>query len=99
MNPSAASCDLCGLSLRHGTVKWTSGNREFSFCCMGCRQVFIMLIEAADSPDPVPFKETELFKKCREMGIIPESESDLKDRLSKDAANSLFASPLPDAEP
>jgi heavy metal translocating P-type ATPase len=99
MNPFAASCDLCGLSLKYGTVKWTSGNREFSFCCIGCRQVFIMLVEAADSPDPVQFKETALFKKCLEMGIIPESESDLKERLSKDAAKPLFSSLQPDAEP
>ena len=49
-----------------------------------------MLMEAADSPDPVQFKETDLFKKCREMGIIPESESDLKARISKDAAKPLF---------
>jgi heavy metal translocating P-type ATPase len=47
-----------------------------------------MLIQAADSPDPVQFKETELFKKCREMGIIPGSESDLKARLSKSVAKS-----------
>lgn len=99
MNPSADFCDLCGLSLRHGTVKWTSDNRDFFFCCMGCRQVFVMLMEAADSPDPVQFKETELFKKCREMGIIPESESDLKARLSKDAAKPLFSSRQPDPKP
>ena len=98
MNPSGASCDLCGLSLRHGTVRWTSGNREFFFCCMGCRQVFIMLMEASDSPDPVHFKETDLFKKCREMGIIPESESDLKERLAKDDAKSPSSSLQPDPE-
>ena len=99
MNPSADSCDLCGLSLRHGTVKWTSGNRDFFFCCMGCRQVFVMLMEAADSPDPMQFKETELFRKCREMGIIPESESDLKERLSKEDATPPFSSLQPDLEP
>jgi heavy metal translocating P-type ATPase len=98
MNPSGASCDLCGLSLRHGTVRWTSGNRDFFFCCMGCRQVFIMLMEASDSPDPVHFKETDLFKKCREMGIIPESESDLKERLDKNEAESPFSSLQPDSE-
>ena len=58
-----------------------------------------MLMEAADSPDPVQFKETELFRKCREMGIIPESESDLKERLSKDAAKPLFSFLQPDTEP
>lgn len=30
-----------------------------------------MLIEASDGEDPARFKETELFKKCREMGIVP----------------------------
>lgn len=99
MKFSAAFCDLCGLSLKHGTVKWDSGNRDFFFCCMGCRQVFIMLMEAGASPDPVQFKETELFKKCREMGIIPESESDLKERLFKDAAKPPFSSFQPDSEP
>jgi heavy metal translocating P-type ATPase len=93
MNFSAASCDLCGLSLKHGRVKLTSGNRDFFFCCMGCRQVFAMLMEAADSPDPLQFKETDLFKKCREMGIIPESESDLKEGLPESVAKQPY-SPL-----
>jgi len=30
-----------------------------------------MLAEASGAGDPVRFKETELFKKCRNMGIIP----------------------------
>jgi copper chaperone CopZ len=91
MSLSAVSCDLCGLSLKHGTMKWASGDRDFFFCCMGCRQVFIMLMAAADSPDPEAFKETELFRKCREMGIIPESEADLKRRLSKNTATPYFS--------
>ncbi len=84
MNPSVVSCHLCGLSLRHGTIKWRSEDREFSFCCAGCRQVFIMLMEASDAPDPVQFKQTPLFKTCQEMGIIPVSESDLEARLAED---------------
>ncbi len=32
---------------------------------------------AADTPDPAPFHETELFKECRRLGIIPQSEADL----------------------
>jgi len=91
MNPVAASCDLCGLFSRYGMIKWTSGIKEYSFCCIGCRQVFIMLMEASDSPDPLHFKETELFQKCLEMGIIPESESDLKKRRIKDSAEHSFS--------
>ena len=85
------SCYLCGLSLRHGPIKWISGGREFFFCCHGCRQVFIMLMEASDSPDPAQFKETVLFKTCREMGIIPESESDLIQRLAQDRKKNSFS--------
>jgi P-type Cu+ transporter len=96
MNFSTDSCDLCGLSLKHGTVKWASGSRDFFFCCMGCRQVFTMLMAAADSPDPTAFKKTELFRKCRDMGIIPESESDLKGRIPDSVAKPFFFSFQPD---
>jgi heavy metal translocating P-type ATPase len=37
-----------------------------------------MLIESSDAGNPESFRETELFKKCQEMGIIPSSEEDLK---------------------
>ncbi len=90
MNPSAVSCDLCGLSLRHGTVKWPSEQKEFSFCCFGCRQVFIMLMEASDAPDPLQFKQSPLFKTCLEMGIIPVSESDLEARPAKYPSETPF---------
>jgi len=91
MNPSSVSCDLCGLSLRHGTVKWRSEHGEFSFCCFGCRQVFIMLMEASDAPDPLQFKQSPLFKTCLEMGIIPVSEADLKARPAKYPSETPFS--------
>jgi heavy metal translocating P-type ATPase len=37
-----------------------------------------MLIESSDAGNPESFRETELFKKCQELGIIPSSEEDLK---------------------
>ena len=39
-----------------------------------------MLMEATDSPDPDSFRETELFMRCQEIGIIPSSEDDLVER-------------------
>ena len=58
------TCDLCGLPLRYGTVHAEFSNNTYAFCCNGCRQVFTILMEATDSPDPETFKETELFKQC-----------------------------------
>ena len=74
-------CDLCGLPLRFGDQILTENKRSYRFCCMGCKQVFRMLMEATDSPDPSKFKETELFRRCLEAGIIPRNEEDL-DRLT-----------------
>ena len=78
-NP-AAVCDLCGLSLHHGRIEATFSGKVYAFCCNGCRQVFNILLEASDENDPASFKNTELFRQCREKGIIPRSEADLADR-------------------
>ncbi len=71
-------CDLCGLTLRYGQHTLIFAGRPYSFCCIGCRQVFSMLITAGGIDDPAHFRDTDLFKRCRNLGIIPASESDLQ---------------------
>ena len=73
-------CDLCGLSLRHGVFTLDAAGETHRFCCMGCRQVFVMLANAADAGDPGTFRDTELFRTCVAMGIVPASQSDLARR-------------------
>jgi len=73
-------CELCGLPLRYQKITSTTHGKTFYFCCIGCKQVFQMLMEATDSPDPDSFRETELFMRCQEIGIIPSSEDDLVER-------------------
>ena len=80
MNASSGTCDLCGIPLRYGAFSAVLTNKAYRFCCMGCRQVFTMLLEASHEPDPTSFRETDLFRKCQEMGIIPRSEADLEQR-------------------
>ena len=75
-----STCDLCGLSLRFGARELVLQDKTFRFCCIGCRQVFRMLADISDVSDPALFQETDIFKQCRAMGIIPSSESDLEDR-------------------
>jgi len=81
MNDSSAGCDLCGLSLHYQQLSTTISGKTFHFCCMGCKQVFRMLKEATDSPDPESFRQTELFRKCQEIGIIPRTEAELQERV------------------
>jgi heavy metal translocating P-type ATPase len=71
------SCILCGLSLRSATVHAVFSGKSYSFCCNGCRQVFTILMESTDSPNPETFRETDLFRQCQAKGIIPRSEKEL----------------------
>jgi heavy metal translocating P-type ATPase len=89
--PSPQTCDLCGLPLRHGTVRAVFSETTYSFCCLGCRQVFNILIEATDSADPAAFKKTDLFKQCLEKGIIPASEAELAGRPRTTAAEDIVS--------
>ncbi|MEJ5358348.1 MAG: heavy metal translocating P-type ATPase [Desulfobacterales bacterium] len=69
-------CDLCGLPVRAEGIEFSVAGRRFSFCCRGCRQVFRILLQAAGSPDPEAFRRSELFRRCRESGIIPAAGGD-----------------------
>jgi heavy metal translocating P-type ATPase len=88
MRSHSGFCDLCGLPIFNETHSYVSKKTTYRFCCTGCKQVFRMLWEASDSGDPEQFKQTELFQKCKDMGIIPVSVENL---LAKEAA----APPIP----
>jgi heavy metal translocating P-type ATPase len=98
--PSSKSCDLCGLSLRAGAIKATFSGKTYRFCCAGCRQVFNILLEATESGDPANFRETDLFKQCRENGIIPETEIDLASGrfASRSKGSSLASAKMRESE-
>jgi len=73
-----ATCDLCGLALRYGTVHHIINDRPLKFCCQGCRMVYTMLLESAEIDDPARFKESDLYRQCVAAGVIPADEEDLK---------------------
>jgi heavy metal translocating P-type ATPase len=89
---SSAVCDLCGLSLRHGQVAGVFYGKTYHFCCNGCRQVFNILLEASDGSGPETFKQSGLFKQCREKGIIPKSEAELVQNQSQATARPVVES-------
>lgn len=69
------TCDLCGLPLRGGTAESVESGKALYFCCNGCLHVFRML-SRTEGLGPDEFKSSELFKKCRKMGIIPNPATD-----------------------
>ena len=72
------TCRLCGLPLSGRTVSLKSSGKRHAFCCKGCLTVYGMLLESEEVKRGIAFRETALFKKCRELGIIPRSPEDLK---------------------
>jgi heavy metal translocating P-type ATPase len=71
------TCDLCGLPIPDKAFNFYSNEQTHRFCCRGCKQVFSMLMEASPSADPATFRQSALFRKCRDMGIIPRSDAEL----------------------
>jgi len=90
---NSQTCDLCGLSLHHGTVAAVLSGTSYAFCCNGCRQVFTILMEATDSPNPEAFRETELFRQCQAKGIIPQSEEELIGEVRDDGSGAESTHP------
>ncbi|MGD8837576.1 MAG: heavy metal translocating P-type ATPase [Desulfobacteraceae bacterium] len=87
------SCDLCGLPLRYGNHSGVFGAAEHHFCCGGCLMVYTMLTEAADSPDPAQFKQSDLYRRCVAAGVVPASESKLADAVDR-GSDAVAESPL-----
>jgi heavy metal translocating P-type ATPase len=86
------ACDLCGLALPAAPVEGASAGGTRRFCCTGCRQVFSILLQTAGSADPAAFRQSDLFRKCQESGIIPRSAEDLPRTAPAPAAASADSS-------
>ena len=79
-------CALCGFTLRYGSHPLSLAGQRYHFCCLGCRQVFTMLVEATGSADPEAFRRTDIFRRCQALGVIPRSEEELAQRAGTEAA-------------
>ncbi|MBK6795394.1 MAG: heavy metal translocating P-type ATPase [Acidobacteria bacterium] len=70
---TASGCALCGLETgRRPSERMFAGEKK-TFCCLGCMNVYAILLESgvmAAGADP---RETELFKRSLAMGLISNS--------------------------
>ena len=74
--PPAPTCNLCGLPLGRAKISQMIDGETFPFCCPGCRQVFLILVNSPDGR-PKNFRESELYRTCVRAGIIPRDLADL----------------------
>lgn len=87
---SSRSCHLCGLPVGKAQTNLKVSGETLYFCCTGCRMVYTMLTESDPETGARDYKETELYQRCLEAGIIPATEADLaaRESSSKDVAPS-----------
>ncbi len=67
------ACDLCGTP-----APWGGHARSFdgvprTFCCMGCLNVYAILVESGQVTGD--FRDTELYRRSLEMGLIAAPEA------------------------
>ncbi|MBL8237228.1 MAG: heavy metal translocating P-type ATPase [Bryobacterales bacterium] len=79
-SPAVASvqCNLCGLPSGATVYKGAFDGAEKQFCCHGCLHVFTILRESGALGPGVDPRDTDLFRKSLEAGLIarPESAAD-----------------------
>jgi cation transport ATPase len=73
----ASRCGLCELPCGRHPVTRNFTEREIAFCCMGCANVYSILLESGTIASGQNIRDTEVFRRSLELGLIsnPEAES------------------------
>ena len=81
-------CGLCELPCGRRKTDRTISGEEKSFCCMGCANVYSILLESGIISSGVNIRDTELFRRSLELGLIahPDEAEDEPARHSDPAA-------------
>ncbi len=85
----AKECELCGLPGGKRPYTQRVHGQERLFCCLGCMNVYLILSETGLSGQD--FRESELFKRSLEVGLISrggdqERPSNAPEQMASDAS-------------
>jgi len=75
-------CALCGLDAGRNHFTSRHGGEERVFCCLGCMNVYAILLESGVVGEGVDLRQTELFRRSLEMGLVSNLEGTDKPKLS-----------------
>jgi cation transport ATPase len=68
------TCDLCGLYVGRHPFTRNFDAAEKIFCCLGCLNVYAILLESGALANGADVRDTELFKRSRALGLISNGE-------------------------
>ena len=66
----SATCGLCELPCGKQPLVCTYNAREIPFCCMGCANVYAILLESGVVASGQNIRDTEVFRRSLELGLI-----------------------------
>jgi heavy metal translocating P-type ATPase len=64
------TCGLCDLPCGRKPLLRDYGGHEIPFCCMGCANVYAILLESGAIASAQNIRETEVFRRSLELGLI-----------------------------
>jgi heavy metal translocating P-type ATPase len=70
MGTGPTACGLCELDCGRQAVVRTFQTVDIDFCCMGCANVYAILLESGVIASGQNIRETEVFRRSRELGLI-----------------------------
>ena len=64
------TCGLCDLPCGRQPLARSFDGREMRFCCIGCANVYAILLESGVIASGQNIRETEVFRRSLELGLI-----------------------------
>ena len=64
------TCDLCGLPSGQHPLERTVEGQSRSFCCLGCLNVYMILLESGVMAAGTDFRESEVYRQSLKLGLI-----------------------------
>lgn len=82
-----AQCDLCALACGKHPVHQRVGDAERYFCCLGCMNVYLILWESGAIREGTDLRQTELFRRSLQLGLISTRAADETSPLVQSSDN------------
>lgn len=70
MSAVATACGLCGLDCGKQPVTRSFESAKLDFCCIGCANVYAILLESGVVASGQNIRDTEVFRRSLELGLI-----------------------------
>jgi P-type Cu2+ transporter len=72
---AGTSCHLCGVGIGRAPVIEAFAGGPLAFCCHGCANVYAVLHESGMARTGVSLRDTDLFKRSLELGLVADQGS------------------------